>query len=154
MKKKLSILLICILCFILVGCGSSDFMSNLKDSDTIMVLSTSGGGLMSQEQMEASKNSYSITYGGSITDKNGIKKQMSESDVSIMRDYFIKFSNRNIKTEENEILDGPTYKLMVRDFVHDYSDTRSVGAMYYEWSYNKQDEYVHELTNIVQKYFD
>ena len=65
MKKKLSILLSCILCFILVGCnssGSSGSTSTISNDTVIMTLSTSGGGAMTYEMMEESSNKYTITY--------------------------------------------------------------------------------------------
>lgn len=156
MKKKLSILLICVLCFVLVGCDSSGSTSSISNDTVIMTLSTTGSGeMMSYDNMENMKNNYTITYGGSITDKNGVNKQLTDSDISTMRNYYTKFCNHDIKTEENQIMDGPTYKVIVVDKMHDFSSNATIENTYeYEWSYNKQDEYVHELTNIVQKYFD
>ena len=158
MKKKLSILLICSLCFILVGCnssGSSGSTSNISNDTVIMTLSTSGGGAMTYEMMEESSNKYTITYGGSITDKNNITKQMSDSDISTMRNYYIKFCNHDIKTEESQIMDGPTYKVIVTDKMHDFSNNATIENTYeYRWSFDRQDECVHELTNLVEKYFN
>ena len=155
MKKKLSMLLICVLCFVLVGCNSSGSTSSISNDTVIMTISTSGGGAMTLEMMEESSNKYTITYGGSITDKNGINKQMTDADKTTMKNYYTKFCNHDIKTEENQILDGPTYKVIVTDKIHDFSSNATIENTYkYEWSYNKQDECVHELIIMVEKYFN
>ena len=150
MKKKLSILLICILCFILVGCDSSNSTNSLNNDTVIMTLSTtSSGEAMSYDNMEDMKNNYKITYGGSVTDKNGINKQLTDSDIATMRNYYTKFCNHDIKFTEDQILDCPTYELTVIDKLHTIENTYQ-----YKYGYGKQDEYVHELTIMIDKYFD
>ena len=156
MKKKLSILLICVLCFILVGCDSSNSTNGLTNDTIIMTLSTTGSGeMMSYNNMEDMKNNYKITYGGSITDKNNITKQMSDSDISTMRNYYTKFCNHDIKFTEDPILDCPTYEVIVIDKLHDFSSNATNENTYqYQYKYGKQDECVHELTIMIDKYFD
>ena len=156
MKKKLSILLICVLCFVLVGCNSSNSTNDLNNDTVIMTLSTTGSGeAMSYDNMEDMKNNYKITYGGSVTNKNGVNKQLTDSDIATMRNYYTKFCNHDIKFTEDQILDCPTYELTVIDKLNDFSSNATKENTYqYKYEYGRQDECVHELTIMVKKYFN
>ena len=149
MKRKISILLLVVLCLSLIGCSKSN---SEELSGQIMELRVSGGGAMTKEQYEESKNTYLIDANGQVTDKNGITKQLSDKDTKTICDYYKKFRNGDVTTTNNDIMDGPTYELIV--LAKESEEGRADNSLVFEWSFNKQDSYVKEIRDIIGNYFN
>jgi hypothetical protein len=150
MKRKIGIVLLVVLCLSLIGCSKSNNDDNL--SGQIMELRVSGGGAMTEEQYEKSKNTYLIDANGQVTDKNGITKQLSDKDTKTICDYYKKFRSGDVTTTNNDIMDGPTYELIV--LAKESEEGRADNSLVFEWSFNKQDSYVKEIRDIIGNYFN